>query len=42
MEGELPLQVVFGVGIDIDAEVFPAAHLHCLGVANCWIVIQIK
>ena len=33
---------VFGVGIDVDTEVFPAAHLHRFGVTDCRIIIQIQ
>ena len=39
---ELPFHFVFGVGIDVDAEIFPTAHLHRLRVTNCRIIIQIQ
>jgi hypothetical protein len=39
---ELTFHFVFGMGGDVDAEVFPAAHLHRFGVADCWIIIQIQ
>ena len=39
---ECPFHFVFGVGIEIDAKIFPAAHLHRFGVAHCRIIIQIQ
>jgi len=39
---ELPLHLVFGMGVNVDTEVFPAAHLHRFGVADCRIIIQIQ
>ena len=39
---ELPFHFVFGVGIDVDAEIFPTAHLHGLRVTDCRIIIQIQ
>ena len=39
---ERPFHFVFGMGVNIDAEIFPAAHLHCFGVAHCRIIIQIQ
>lgn len=39
---ELPFHFVFRVGIDVDAEVFPTAHLHSLRVTDCRIIIQIQ
>ena len=39
---ELPFHFVLRMGIDVDAEVFPAAHLHRFGVTDCRIIIQIQ
>jgi hypothetical protein len=39
---EFPFHFVFWVGIDVDAEVFSTAHLHCLRVTDCRIIIQIQ
>ena len=39
---KLPFHFVFRVCIDVDAEVFPTTHLHCLRVTDCWIIIQIQ
>ena len=39
---ERPFHFVFGVGVNVDAEIFPAAHLHRFGVAHCRIIIQIQ
>ena len=39
---ELPLHLVLGMGIDVDAEVLPTAHLHSFGVTDCRIIIQIQ
>ena len=39
---ELTLHFVFRMGVDVDAEVLPAAHLHGFGVTNCRIIIQMR
>ena len=39
---ELPFHLVLRMGVDVDAEVLPAAHLHGFGVTDCRIIIQIQ
>ncbi|CDC91037.1 uncharacterized protein BN607_00860 [Bacteroides faecis CAG:32] len=39
---ELPFHFVLRMGIDVNTEIFPAAHLHRFGVTNCRIIIQIQ
>ena len=39
---EHSLLLVLGLGIDIDAEEFPATHLHRVRIADGWVIIQIK
>ena len=39
---EHSLLLVLGLGIDVDAEEFPAAHLHRVRIADGRVIIQIK
>ena len=39
---KLSFHLVLGMCIDVDAEIFSAAHLHRLWVANRWIEIQVE
>ena len=39
---EHSLLLVAWLGIEVDAEELSAAHLHRVGVADCWVVIQIE
>ena len=39
---EHSLLLVAWLGIEVDAEKFSAAHLHRVGVTDCWVVIQIE
>ena len=39
---EHSLLLVARLGIDVDAEELSAAHLHRVGITDCWVVIQIE
>ena len=39
---EHSLLLVTWLGIEVDTEKLSAAHLHRVGVADCWVVIQIE
>ena len=39
---ELSFHLVLRMGVDVDSEVLPAAHLHSFGVTDCRIIIQIQ
>ncbi|KGN67358.1 hypothetical protein JT26_08935 [Porphyromonas sp. COT-108 OH1349] len=39
---KLSLHLILRMGVDVDAEILPTAHLHGFGIARGWIIIEIE
>ena len=39
---EITFNFIFRTSIDINAKILPAAHFHCVRIANGWIIVQVE